>query len=167
MALADSYPPSGAPGPTTVNILPPNTDVVVLRGTIDNARPVGGAAATVVGQGFAAGEQVLVAIRSARIELGEATAGTDGMLSLTFRVPTALRGEKSITLTGRRSGKVASIGVSFVAPPGTVQDNGATSVAVAVVGLGGLGVVLIAGGVSLLVVGRRHAWPDNLSAVAE
>lgn len=164
-AVADDYPPSSSPQPTTVDTAPPSGNRNVPRGSIDNPRPVAGRTATVVGQGFESGESVSVAIQSAHVNFGNAVAGTDGTLSLTFEIPSSLRGDRSITLTGLRSGRVASIGVSFIVPPGTVQNDNATSIAVAIVGVGGLGVVLIAGGVSLLVVSRRHALGDT--AVAE
>jgi hypothetical protein len=165
VARADDYPPSSTPPSTTVNTVPPGLNQQLLRGSIDNSRPTAGTTTTVVGQGFEAGESVAISVRSTHTDLGEAVSGADGTLSLTFVVPSSMHGEQSITLTGLHSGRVASIGVTFIVPPGTVQDDNATSIAVAIVGVGGLGVVLIAGGVALLVVGRRHAVGDV--AVAE
>jgi hypothetical protein len=161
-ARAADYPPS--PQPTKIQSIPADVSPSTLRGTIDNPTPVAGQRATVVGQGFNPGEDVVVEVRSVRVTLGDAVAGSDGTLSLTFAVPTTLRGDRSITLAGQSSGRVASIGVSFVAPPGTVQSDHATTVAVVIVGISGLGMVLIAGGVSLLFVSRRHFAFDAVLA---
>jgi hypothetical protein len=158
-AKAADYPPS-SPHATTIPTLPPGTNVSALRGTIDNPKPVAGQSATVVGQGFTPGEDVRVEVRSVHVTLGNAVAGSDGSLSLTFAVPASLRGDRSITLAGQNSGRIASIGVSFLAPPGTVQSDEATTLAVAIVGIGGLGMVLVAGGSSLLIVSRRHISYD-------
>lgn len=158
-AHADSYPPSSGASTASVSTAPTTDTAGLLRGRIDQAEPVAGKSVTVVGQGFAAGEMISVGFRSSKREFGQAIAGQDGSASLTFIVPTAMQGAQNITLTGLSSGRVASIGITFIAPPAALSGD-ATNAAVVIVGLVGLGIVLLAGGVALLAVGRRHALAD-------
>ena len=143
-----------------------------------------GSQQVLAGSGFLPGDHVTVTITLAdgtRLVL-HAIADADGSFRLTFTVPDGL-GNASIVAVGERSGSagavmdvVAALPSGSVAPTTTAtatttggagngsdggSDGGGLALTgVAVAGTGGLALLLVVAGVTLLVLGRRRR-PDR------
>jgi hypothetical protein len=96
-----------------------------------------GALETVVGSGFAPGEQVVGTLHSTPVDLGSVRADADGRATFTVAVPHDLEsGQHHVVLAGASSGRTGAVG--FVVPGGrraTVFDLSGPPLLAAVLGL--------------------------------
>jgi hypothetical protein len=111
--------------------------------------------------GFKGGEIVIIFIHSTRAELGSTTANADGTINTTVTIPASYKGAHTLEAVGQTSGVTASTpiqlgGSTTGTGSGSGSGSGLSSTGVAVVGIGALGVVLLAGGGLLLIAGRRR-----------
>lgn len=134
-------------------------------GSVSDQTPVAGSTITVSGSGFLAGETVDCVLHSAAVDLGSAQADANGNVSLVVTLPTGVTGAHTIVLTGETSGRTVSIPITIQAASAGGSGGsggsgggggGLASTGVAVLGIGGLGVVLLIGGGFLLLAGKRR-----------
>jgi hypothetical protein len=126
------------------------------------SNPSEGGSLTVTGSGFDQ-ENVGLVLHSAPYPLGTAKANADGSFSIVVTLPAGVSGLHTIIATGVTSGKVATsaITIGTVATTQSVtatksNPSGLAYTGVAVIGLGTLGVLLLAGGGVFLVSGKRR-----------
>jgi hypothetical protein len=113
--------------------------------------------------GFQPGESVQVTLYSTPVDLGIHQADSNGVVSVTFTVPSGLElGNHRVELVGGTSGRVFSVPFRVVAPrsavvpaasPGKLASTGVD--VLPILGLGGL--ALTAGTVLMLAGTRRTA----------
>jgi hypothetical protein len=141
---------------------------------VSTTSPGVGSTITVSGSGFASGETVNITVGNYGV--GAAHANRAGEFRTQVSLPSGLSGSQTLTATGETSGHTASItlciggncGTAGGPPPvnnGGVSNGGANngggggilaSTGVAVIGIGGLGLVLLLGGGLMLLAGRRR-----------
>ncbi len=131
-----------------------------------------GGSVTVSGAGFLPNE--LVSIDIGGVHLATVRANANGVVVATVSIPAGLSGNESITMTGLGgSGTTLTVGVDVTSPaaPNNVANNGIPNsggggggglpnTGVAVIGIGSVGLVLLATGAVLMVAGRRRARAD-------
>ena len=113
---------------------------------------------SVAASGFKPGEDVIVYVHSAPVELGSTTASSTGSISTSVTVPASYTGSHTLEAVGQTSGVTASFPIQL-GGSGSASGSGSgglSSTGVAVVGIGALGVVLLAGGGLMLFAGKRR-----------
>ncbi|MBP5800531.1 InlB B-repeat-containing protein [Microbacterium maritypicum] len=135
---------------------------VRLTAAVDTAEVRRGEQQTVIGGGFAPGELVSAVMRSdAPLQIGTATADTNGAVSFTWRIPSSSLGAHAVVLTGNASGSVEA---SF-----DVIDSAATAIPeaphpdgdLAITG-GGKPLPAVVAAFSLLSAGIALLWVGRL-----
>ena len=170
----------GLAGPSTA--APPyGTGVLTITISITNPGP--GQTITITITGAGQFDTIIIVIHSAPVTLGTFTASANGSLSAPVTIPSSFSGAHTIVATDQQTGLSTSIPITIGATvPGngssTVPGNGSSTLAgngsstvpgngssdagglpntgAAVMGLGALALVLLAGGGTLLILGRRR-----------
>ncbi len=126
---------SKMPATATINVVPPVVTPVYtpqLHADSDSGRP--GDLVTVLGEGYAPGEQITVQFNSDPVTVGTATASDRGAFSLTFTVPQVAVGGHTIVASGATSQASASLSFEVLAPQlpgdGSSGSTGATDASV-------------------------------------
>jgi len=111
---------------------------------------------TVSGAGFAPGS-VALSLQSDPVALGSATADAAGNFSTTVTLPSGLSGAHTIVATQGTVTASASVTIDCPGAGGSTGGGGGLSnTGVAVVGIGALGLALLAGGGAMLLAGKRR-----------
>jgi hypothetical protein len=114
---------------------------------------------TVDGQGFAAGEQVVITLHTKTFTLATVTTDSSGSFSTVVTLPAGVTGNHQILATGatgdKASGHLTLSNCAGTAPQ-SAGTGGLSATGVAVLSLAGLGLVLLVGGVFLVASGRRR-----------
>ena len=135
--------------------------------TISTTTPCAGCSVTISGSGFASGEKIGITEHSKVETLGSAVALSSGSFSATVTTASDLTGTHEIVALGASSGHRAVVtidvpeasgtGTSSGSGSGSSSGGGLASTGVAVIGIGAVGVVLLAGGGVMLMAGRRRS----------
>jgi hypothetical protein len=124
--------------------------------SVSNQTPAAGSAVTFCGQGFLPGETVSIALDNGT-RYPSVTTDTSGAFCSTVVLGATLTGTHVLTATGQTSGRTSSteIRVAGVSASGGTT-GGLAFTGAAVIGIGALGGLLLVGGVTMLLAGRRR-----------
>lgn len=113
---------------------------------------------TVTGTGFAANEVVTITLHSKPVVLTTVTANGSGNFSVVVNLPAGVDGHHTIVATGATGDKAsAKITIESCGAGTAGGSHGPTAVTgVAIMAIGGLGVLLLAAGTVLLIGARRR-----------
>jgi hypothetical protein len=115
---------------------------------------------TVSGTGFAPREQVVITLHSKTFTLATVTTDASGNFSVAVTLPAGVTGNHQIVATGATgdsdNGHLTLSACGNGAAGQGAGSGGLSTTGVAVLSLGGLGLVLLIGGVFLVVSGRRR-----------
>lgn len=127
---------------------------------INTQTPAVGATVTLTGTGFVAGVHVTVTLHSTPVTLGSATPNANGDFTLSATLPSGVSGTHTIVASGSADNDLASvtitIGGSGSGGGGSSGGGSLSSTGVAVLSIGSVGVLLLLGGATALLVGRRR-----------
>ena len=152
---------SKMPATVTIQVVPvvvPPVYTPQLHADSNSGRP--GDLVTVIGEGFAPGEQIAVELRSDPVSVGTATASDKGAFSLTFALPEVPVGDHTIVAEGATSNVPVALPFEVLAPQlpgdGSTGSSGATDTSVtdrlSSTGIDGSSLGVITGGALLVIL---------------
>lgn len=110
----------------------------------------------VQGSNYAANETVTLTLHSAVSTLGTAHTDGNGSFSTTVTLPNGVTGQHTVVGTGATGDSAsAAILITAAGTSGAGSGGGLSNTGVAVLSIGGLGVLLLLGGGIMLLAGRR------------
>jgi hypothetical protein len=121
--------------------------------SVSNQNPSEGGSLGVTCAGFTGGEQVGITL-GAQTDLASGTADASGSFNTTVTLPQGVTGQHTIVCAGA-AGETASLTITIGAAT-TGGGGGLSNTGVAVVGIGALGLALLAGGGAMLLAGKRR-----------
>lgn len=114
---------------------------------------------TVDGNGFAANEQITLTLHSKTYTLATLTTDSSGSFSAAVTLPAGVSGNHQITAAGAQDlakGKITISNCATQATNGQGANSGLSNTGVAVLSIGGVGVLLLIVGTFFVVTGRRR-----------
>ncbi len=128
---------------------------------LNTQTPPEGASVTLSCSGFGSVDRINIVLHTATISLGSATTNSAGAFSRTLKLPAGVTGQHTIVSTDTSTSQTASVSLTIGGGTsgggGGGGGGGLSNTGVAVIGIGALGVVLLAGGGMMLYAGRRRS----------
>lgn len=151
------------PGYETETVISDATAEVLASIEASNPVPQPGESLTVTGEGFGAGESVLLELHSEPVVLGTATADETGSFTFEVKIPADTpAGAHQIIAIGQETGRTASTGITVVAPAPVTPPTGgspsglsATGIALPIGTIGAAALLIMLGLGVYAVRGRR------------
>jgi len=127
--------------------------------SVSNAAPAAGSSLKFCGSGFQPGETVTIALDNGTT-FPSAQADASGAFCSTLVLGVSLTGTHTVTATGATSGSTSSTTIKVAgvaaAAGGNTTDSQLAFTGAAVIGVGALGGLLLAGGAVMVFAGRRR-----------
>lgn len=122
---------------------------------VSTTNPAVGGTITLSGSGFGPNDTLRIAIGAD--VLGTTTTDSSGAYSATVTLPASLTGRQTIVITDTATGQTASVVITIGATTaGNGGGGGVSNTGVAVMSIGGLGVLLLVGGAAMVMLGKRR-----------
>jgi hypothetical protein len=123
--------------------------------SVSNQNPVAGSSVTFCGQGFLPGETVAIALDTTTE--ASVTANASGDFCTTVVLGATLTGTHTLTAVGVTSGRTSSTQVRIATAQASAGTTGGLAfTGAAVIGIGALGGLLLIGGATMVLAGRRR-----------
>ncbi len=106
--------------------------------------------------GATPGDAIEFVLHSQPVTLGTFTAAADGTAGGSVTIPSGFSGQHTVIATDKTTGQTWSIGLTLASAPVDSGNSNLPNTGTAIVGLGVLVLVLLAGGAGLLLLGRRR-----------
>jgi hypothetical protein len=125
--------------------------------SVSDETPTEGGTLTLTGQGFGSSEDVNNTLHTVTYPLTSAHTDAAGNFSVVVTLPAGVTGTHTIVSAGVTSGRTASVTITIGAPStGGAGGGGLSNTGVAVIGIAGVGVLLLIGGGTMLLAGKRR-----------
>jgi hypothetical protein len=129
--------------------------------SVSTQTPAEGATIALKCSGFGANITVIIDLHSQTFHLATVTSDGSGNVNTPVKLPNGVTGPHTLTATAPSTGQSASVALNIggAATGGTGAGNGGgglSNTGVAVLSIGGLGLVLLVGGGLMVLAGRRR-----------
>ncbi|MBW8801510.1 MAG: IPT/TIG domain-containing protein [Streptomyces sp.] len=131
----------------------PYTNQPTVRASTTN--PAVGGTLTLSGSGFGANDTLTITLDTGDT-LGTTTTDSSGAYSVTVTLPAGVSGDHTIVVADEATDESASIAITIGSGSNPSGGGGVSNTGVAVMSIGGVGALLLVGGLSLMLLGKRR-----------